>query len=251
MKNKPRVVAVIPARYKSVRFEGKPIAEICGKPMIYWVYNQAIKAKYVDEVFVATDDERIKKAVEEFGGKAVMTSDKHPTGTDRIAEAVKNIDADIVVDVQGDEPLVHPQMIEQAIEPLLQEEDLQLTSLMTKIDNPGDFVDVTVVKTATDLFKNILFFSRATIPYPKTRQNYAVYKQIGLYAYRKDFLREFAKMAQTPLELIEGVELLRALENGYKVRGVETQHKTYSVDTISDLIEVEKIIKLKLKTVEV
>lgn len=251
MKNKKlKVVAVIPARYKSTRFEGKPLAKICGKPMIYWVYNQTIKAKNVDEVFVATDDDRIKKAVEEFGGKVVMTSDKHQTGTDRIAEAVENLDADIIVDVQGDEPLVHPEMIEQAVEPLLQDDKLQLTTLMTLIDDPGDFIDSTVVKTVIDKAKNIMFFSRSPIPYPKTRQGYKVYKQIGLYAFRKQFIQDFARMEQTPLELVEGVELMRALENGYKIRGVETQYDTCSVDTISDLMEVEKIMNFKIKSGE-
>lgn len=251
MKNKKlKVVAIIPARYKSTRFEGKPIAMLCKKPLIYWVYNQAVKARNVNEVFIATDDDRIKKAVEDFGGKVVMTSDKHHTGTDRVAEAVENVDADIIVNVQGDEPLVHPQMIEQASEPLFHNNGLELTTLMTKIDNPGDFVDATVVKTVIDKSNNVLYFSRAPIPYPKTRQNYTVYKQIGLYAFRKGFIQAFAQMDQSPLELVEGVELLRAIENGYKVRGVETQHKAYSVDTISDLIEVGKIIQLKLKTGE-
>lgn len=251
MKDKKlKVVAVIPARYKSTRFEGKPLAKICGKPMIYWVYNQTIKAKNVDEVFVATDDERIKKAVEGFGGKVVMTSDKHQTGTDRIAEAVENIDADIIVDVQGDEPLVHPEMIEQAVEPLLQDDKLHLTTLIAPISAPGDFIDSSVVKTVINKDKNIMFFSRSPIPYPKTKQSYKVYKQIGLYAFKKQFIQDFAKMEQTPLELIEGVELMRALENGYKVKGVETQHNTHSVDTISDLIEIEKIMNLRIKSGE-
>jgi len=250
MDNKPKVVAVIPARYRSTRFEGKPIAKLCDKPLIYWVYIQAKKAKNIDDVFVATDDERIKKEVEKFGGKVVMTSDNNPTGSDRVAEATKQLDADIVVDVQGDEPLVKPEMIEQAVEPLLDDGNLQLTTLMTKIDNPGDFIDSTVVKAVVDKFDNVLFLSRSPIPYPKSRQNFVIFKQIGLYAYRKDFLQEFKKMGRTPLESVEDVELLRAIESGYKVRGVETTYKMYSVDTLSDLIEVEKIIKMKLKTGE-
>ena len=247
----PKVAAVIPARYGSTRFEGKPLAKMCGKPLIQWVYEQVIKVKNVDTVFVATEDERIKKAVEAFGGNVIMTSDKHPTGSDRVSEAVKDLDCDIAVDVQGDEPLVEAAMIQEAIEPLLKESDLQLTTLMTKIILPEDFVDTTVVKAVVDKNSNLLFLSRSPIPYPKSRQGFAIYKQIGLYAFRKEFLIRFSEMEQSPLELMEGIELLRPLEYGYTVRAVETEGKTYSVDTISDLIEVEKILRLKLKTGEV
>ena len=237
-----KVVAVIPARYQSTRFEGKPLADIHGKPMIYYVYAGARKAAGIQDVFVATDDDKIRKAVEEFGGKTVMTSPDHKTGTDRIAEAVSNLEADIVINVQGDEPLVHPQMLEQAMRPLLEDSNLVVTTLMSPIENPADFIDTTVVKTVADRRGDILFFSRSPIPYPKSRQSYTAYKQVGLYAFRKSFLLEFAAMPPTPLELIEGVELLRAIENGIKVRGVETRHKTISVDTISDLFEVRKVL---------
>ena len=239
-----RIVAVIPARYQSTRFEGKPLADIHGKPMIYYVYAGARRAKGIQDVFVATDDDRIRRAVLEFGGKVVMTSPEHKTGTDRIAEAVSNLDVDIVINVQGDEPLVHPEMLEQAMHPLLENPRLVVTTLMSPIENPADFIDTTVVKTVIDLKGDVLFFSRSPIPYPKTRQSYTAYKQVGLYAFRKEFLLEFARMSPTPLELVEGVELLRAVENGIQVRGVETRHKTISVDTLSDLFEVRKILKL-------
>ena len=238
-----KVVAVIPARYQSTRFEGKPLAEIHGKPMIYYVYQGAARARGVQDVFVATDDERIRRAVAAFGGKVVMTSPEHKTGTDRIAEAVANLDVEIVINVQGDEPLVHPQMLEQAMRPLLEEPKLLVTTLMSPIEDPADFIDTTVVKTVVDRSGDILFFSRSPIPYPKTRQAYTAYKQVGLYAFRKQFLLEFAAMSPTPLELIEGVELLRAVEEGIKVRGVETRHQTISVDTLSDLFEVRKVLR--------
>ena len=238
-----KVIAVIPARYQSTRFEGKPLVDIYGKPMIYHVYAGAKRAKGIQDVFVATDDERIRKAAEAFGAKVIMTSPEHKTGTDRISEAVSDLDVDIVINVQGDEPLVHPQMLEQAMQPLWEDQSLCVTTLMSPIEEPGDFIDATVVKTVVDRKGNILFFSRSPIPYPKTRQAYTAYKQVGLYAFRKKFLLEFASMPPTPLELIEGVELLRAVENGVPVRGVETHHKTISVDTLSDLFEVRKVMK--------
>lgn len=245
-----RAVAVIPARYQSTRFEGKPLADIHGKPMIYYVYAGAKKARGIEEVFVATDDERIRKAVLAFGGKVVLTSPEHKTGTDRIAEAVSDLDVDLVINVQGDEPLVHPEMIEQAMQPFLAEPDLRVTTLISPITEPADFIDTTVVKTVVDRKKNVLFFSRSPIPYPKTRQSYTAYKQVGLYAFRKLFLLEFAGMSPTPLELVEGVELLRAVENGIQVRGVETLHQTISVDTLSDLFEVRKVLKPELIRVQ-
>ena len=238
-----KVVAVIPARYQSTRFEGKPLADIHGKPMIYYVYQGAARARGVQDVFVATDDERIRRAVVGFGGKVVMTSPEHKTGTDRIAEAVATLNVEVVINVQGDEPLIHPEMLEQAMRPLLLEPKLPVTTLMSAIDNPADFIDTTVVKTVVDQKGHVLFFSRSPIPYPKTRQSYTAYKQVGLYAFRKEFLLEFAAMSPTPLELVEGVELLRAVENGIKVKGVETRHKTISVDTLSDLFEVRKVLK--------
>ena len=238
-----KVIAVIPARYQSTRFEGKPLAEIHGRPMIYYVYAGARRAKGIQDVFVATDDERIQKAVLAFGGKVAMTSPEHKTGTDRIAESISTRDVDIVINVQGDEPLVHPEMLEQALRPLLHDAKLAVTTLMSPIESPADFIDTTVVKTVVDVKGNVLFFSRSPIPYPKTRQSYTAYKQVGLYAFRKEFLLEFAAMMPTPLELVEGVELLRAVENGVTVKGVETRHKTISVDTLSDLFEVRKVLK--------
>lgn len=246
-KNHEKIVVIIPARYRSTRFEGKPLARICGKPMIYYVYNSAAKSEFIDDVYVATDDERISAAVRKFGGKVIMTSPDHPTGTDRIAEAAKKIDASIIVNVQGDEPLVKTKMIEQAAQPLLEDKRICVTNLISKISDIGDYIDTTVVKAVIDRSHFLLFLSRSPIPYPKTRQNFIVYKQIGLYAFRKSFLLQFVDMKQTALELIEGVEFLRILENGYKVKTIETTFKTISVDTLSDLCEVEKILKRTLK----
>lgn len=241
MKNK--VVAVIPARYQSTRFQGKPLAKILGKPMIEHVYVNAKKCKILDEVVVATDDQRIFDAVEGFGGKAIMTSDKHPTGTDRVAEAARRLDAGIIVNVQGDEPLIQPQMIERTVRPLLDNSKVQVTNLISRLSDIGDYVDTGVVKAAIDLKGDLLYLTRSAIPFPKTRQGYVVHKQIGLYAFRRNFLFRFVKMPQSPLELIEGVEFLRILENGFKIKAVVTDYSAVSVDTLSDLIEVEKILR--------
>ena len=238
-----KVVGVIPARYHSTRFEGKPLASLLGKPMIYHVYHNARICRLLDEVVVATDDERIEKAVLDFGGKVILTAKHHPTGTDRVAEAAGHFEADIVVNVQGDEPLVDAHVLEELINPLLKDESVEVSNVITEITNPGDFMDTTVVKAVRDLKGNLLFLTRAPIPYPKTRQNYVVFQHIGLYAFRKPFLLKFAKMKPTPLELIEGIEFLRLIEHGYKVRAVLVEHRSIGVDTLSDLIEVEKIMK--------
>lgn len=246
-----KVAIIIPTRYSSTRFEGKILADICGKPMIYHVWKQSLKAKNVNEVFVATDDERIKKVVENFGGKVIMTSPKHFTGTDRVAEAAEKIDADIIINVQGDEPLLHPEMIEQVVVPLVNDSKLKMTQLVTNINHPADFIDNTVVKVVMDKYNDILFFSRASIPYPKTRQNILIHKVIGIYAFRKDFLLEYVKMAQTPLELVEGIEQLRVIENRIKMKAVETKHESFSVNVLSDLFEVRRIMETQNKEKEI
>ena len=240
-----KIVAVIPARYQSTRFQGKPLAKILGKPMIQHVYFNAKKCSLLDEVVVATDDQRIFDTVNEFGGKAIMTSDQHPTGTDRVAEAARKIDADIIVNVQGDEPLIKPQMIQMTIQPLLDSPKVQVTNLISYLSDIGDFVDSGVVKAAIDLNGDLMYLTRSPIPFPKTRQGYVVHKQIGLYAFRRNFLFRFVQMPQTPLELVEGIEFLRILENGFKIRAVVTDYSAVSVDTLSDLIEVEKILRKK------
>lgn len=243
MKNNYKIAAVIPARYQSTRFEGKPLAKILGQPMIYHVYQSIQKSPILDEIVVATEDQRIIDAVNDFGGKALLTSPTHPTGTDRVAEAAKSIDADIIINVQGDEPLIKPEMMEQIVAPLLKDKNIHVTNLISKVNNLGDYIDNTVVKTALDKNKFLMYLTRSPIPYPKTRMDYVVHKQIGLYAFRKEFLFEYVNMPQTNLELIEGVEFLRILENGYKIKAVVTEYNAISVDTISDLIEVEKLMR--------
>ena len=245
MKKGKRIAAVIPARYHSTRFEGKPLAKILGEPMIYYIYRNIKKCEFLDEIIVATDDERIFKAVEGFGGKAIMTSVEHQTGTDRVAEAAKSLEADIVVNVQGDEPLIEPGMIERIVHPLIEDDSIKVANLLSKITDIGDYIDVSVVKTAIDKNDFLLYLTRSPIPYPKTRQKYVIYKQVGLYSFNREFLFEFSRMEQTNLELVEGIEFLRILENGYKIKAVVTEYNAMSVDSLSDLIEVEKFLLKK------
>lgn len=235
------VIGIIPARYQSTRFPGKPLADICGKPMIQHVYERARAAAVLDDVLVATDDERIYQAVEGFGGKAVMTSPEHPTGTDRLAEVAAGLTADIIVNIQGDEPLLSPESIEQAVKPLLEDETLVMSTLKLRVEDPEEALDPNVVKVVTDAAGNALYFSRAPIPYPR-EGTATYYKHIGLYVYRRDFLLKFASLPPTPLEQVEKLEQLRALENGYQIRVVETDYAAIGVDTPQDLEKVRKIL---------
>ena len=182
------VVGMIPARYASSRLPGKAIKPILGKPMVQRVCERCAQAEVLDAVYVLTDDQRIVAAVEAFGGRAVMTSADHASGTDRAAEAVKSIDADIVVNVQGDQPFVDPAMIDEAVAPLLEDATLEMSTLMHPISKPEDLADVGVVKTVVDRAGYALYFSRSLIPYPQTATPHTVCEHVGLYVYRKDFL---------------------------------------------------------------
>ena len=236
-----KILCVIPARYASTRLPGKPLSNIAGKPMILRVYERAAKAAKIDEVLVATDDERIKTAVENGGGKAMMTKKDHPTGTDRLAEvAEKYADFDVVINVQGDEPLIEPALIDELAELFVVDENLQMATVKTAITDAEEQKNPNNVKVVTDKNGYALYFSRSLVPYPRNA-GAAVYKHIGIYAYRRDFLLAFAKMAATPLEQSESLEQLRALENGYKIKVIETKHKFVGVDTEEDLRRVNEI----------
>lgn len=246
------VVAIIPARYASTRLKGKPLLNIDGKPMIQWVYERAKKAKLTNDVIAATDDKRVFDAVRYFGGKAVMTSPEHRTGTDRIAEAADGLNVDIIINVQGDEPLIEPEMIDAAIRPLTNDSEIVAATLKTKIKDEKELSNPNVVKVVTDKNDFALYFSRLPIPYVRNSEQWPVisdqknnihFKHIGLYVYRKDFLLKFARMKPTPLEEAEKLEQLRVLENGYKIKVVETKHDSIGVDTEEDLEKVRKIVK--------
>ncbi|HWI40483.1 MAG TPA: 3-deoxy-manno-octulosonate cytidylyltransferase [Verrucomicrobiae bacterium] len=244
-----KITAIIPARYASTRFEGKALADIVGKPMVQHVYERASRASLVSEVVVATDDERIASAVRAFGGRVEMTSTEHQTGTDRLAEVAARLDSEVVVNVQGDEPLIMPEMIDQAIRPLLDDPSVKMATLKSRIRSLHDFLSPNVVKVVTDTADCALYFSRSPIPNFRDKWNdlkdeafscgkLLCYKHVGLYVYRREFLLQFAAMAPTFLEMAEKLEQLRALENGFRIKVVETEHESVGVDTRCDLEKV-------------
>lgn len=235
-------LCVIPARYESTRLPGKPLREIAGKPMIVRVYERAKLAKYMTDVIVATDDERIKNAVENAGGVAVLTRKDHKTGTDRLAEvANKYNNIDIIINVQGDEPLIDPKIIDNLAKLFEEDENLQMATVKTEIKNEEDMKNPNNVKVVTDKNGYALYFSRSLLPYPRKEGISKVYKHIGIYAYRRDFLLKYAKMPSAPLEETESLEQLRVLENGHKIKVIETDKEFVGVDTEEDLKKVNEI----------
>jgi 3-deoxy-manno-octulosonate cytidylyltransferase (CMP-KDO synthetase) len=238
-----KILCVIPARYASTRLPGKPLADINGKPMIQRVYERACLAKTPAQVLVAADDERVFDAVRNCGGQVMMTAKDHATGTDRLAEVAKKyIDMDIIINVQGDEPLIEPQIIDALAAAFIEDPKLNMATIKTPIadaekENPNN------VKVVTDRNGYALYFSRSLMPYPRADTGVQVYKHIGIYAYRRDFLLKYAVMESTPLEKTESLEQLRALENGYKIKVLETNFKFVGVDTQEDLLKVNEIYK--------
>ena len=238
-----KILCVIPARYASTRLPGKPLADIVGKPMIQHVYERSAQATIPQQVVVATDDEKVFQAVQQFGGKVVMTSSEHQTGTDRLAEvASKYAEVDVIINVQGDEPLINPKVIDELAQEFLNDTALQMASVMSIMDTE-DYQNPNVVKVVTDLNNNALYFSRSLLPYPRVAGKANVYKHIGIYAYKKDFLLKFAKLEPTPLEQSESLEQLRALENGYKIKMIKTKSKFIGVDSIEDLQTVNELLR--------
>ncbi len=238
-----KILCVIPARYASTRLPGKPLADIVGKPMIQHVYERSAQATIPQQVVVATDDEKVFQAVQQFGGKVVMTSSEHQTGTDRLAEvASKYAEVDVIINVQGDEPLINPKVIDELAQEFLNDTALQMASVMSIMDTE-DYQNPNAVKVVTDLNNNALYFSRSLLPYPRVAGKANVYKHIGIYAYKKDFLLKFAKLEPTPLEQSESLEQLRALENGYKIKMIKTKSKFIGVDSIEDLQTVNELLR--------
>jgi 3-deoxy-manno-octulosonate cytidylyltransferase (CMP-KDO synthetase) len=246
------IIGVIPARYGSTRLEGKPLKDICGKPMIQYVYETVLKSELLTQVIVATDDQRIVDVVEKFGGIARLTSINHTTGTDRIAEVAKDIEAEIVVNIQGDEPLLDVRMIDEAIRPLISDPDLKACTLCRPILKNEDLQNPNVVKAVFDRNGNGLYFSHSLIPFPRKADGHQAFEHIGIYVYRKDFLMEYIKMPQTPLEKSESLEQLRILENGVRLKVVKTayDYNGLSVDTQEDLDNVRRIVAGQLGMVD-
>ena len=237
-----KTVCIIPARYASSRLPGKPLLEIAGKPMIRHVVEQVRQARRVDRILVATDDERILSAVRAFGGEAWLTRPDHPTGTDRLAEVAENLpEAELILNVQGDEPLIPPQAIDALTEAFVGRPELQMATLMTPLaEEEAD--DPAAVKVVASQDGHALYFSRSPIPYRRDPgADSKMFKHIGVYAYRRDFLLQYAKLSPTPLEQTESLEQLRALEHGFRIRLIETAFRSIGVDTPEDLQRVRKM----------
>ena len=238
-----RTLCVLPARYASTRLPGKPLADICGKPMICRVLERASRAQKPEKVIVATDDERIYDAVRAEGGEALLTRADHPTGTDRLAEEAEAYpEVDLIVNVQGDEPLIEPSVIDDLIAPFEMDENLPMATVMVRMEDAAEQLNPNNVKVVVDKLGYALYFSRSLVPYPRAAAG-PVYKHIGIYAYRRDFLLRYARLEPTPLERAESLEQLRALENGYGIRVLETDCRFVGVDTPEDLALVNKIYR--------
>jgi len=242
-----RAIGVIPARWGATRFEGKVIANLLGKPVIQHVWENAKKARTLDDLVVACDDERIMKVVEAFGGKAVYTSPNQPSGTDRLAEVINPLEVDIAVNIQGDEPLMKSIMIDNLVLALEDEKAAQMATMMKKIEDDTELTNSNVVKVIADKNGYAIYFSRYAIPYNRTseadsKKRPVYYKHIGIYAFTKDFLFTFRNLPHSSLENAEKLEQLRALENGYKIKVVETKFDTIGVDRPEDLKRAEEAL---------
>ena len=247
---RPKVVAIIPARYASTRLPAKPLADIAGKPMVQHVYERAARAKLVDEVIIATDDDRIVAAVKPYGSRVVMTPAALQTGSDRIAHVARTLpDADIIVNVQGDEPLLAPEMVDEAVRPLVENSEIVAGTLVRQMDDAADLTNPGIVKVVLDRAGFALYFSRSPIPFgrdiPRAEwaEKHRYYKHIGLYVFRRAFLLTFAALPQTMLEQAEKLEQLRILEHGYRIRATVTQYDSIPVDTHADLERVREALR--------
>lgn len=256
-----RVIGIIPARYGSTRLPGKPLLDIGGKPMVQWVYEVAREASLLERVIVATDDRRILEAVEAFGGEARMTSHNHRSGTDRVVEVAVQLDAEVIVNIQVDEPLLEPQVIDIAVAPLLGDSSLMMVTVKSRADRVEDLFDPHIVKVITDREGYALYFSRLPLPFIQQRRKEELshqeflmehpellsryYRHIGLYVYRKEFLMSYARWGPSPLEELEGLEQLRVLENGYKIKVITAECSSRGIDTPSDLHWVKERVSKK------
>lgn len=239
-----KILGVIPARYASSRFPGKALAKVDARTMLEHVYERVSMARYLGAVIIATDDPRIQEEARRFGARVKMTREDHVSGTDRVAEVASAFeDYELVVNIQGDEPLIDPNAIDAAVLPLLAEPAIPMGTLKKKIEDPREIADPNVVKVVTDRFENAIYFSRSTIPYLRDEAAPAYYKHIGLYVYRRDFLLRYSDMPVGPLETAERLEQLRALENGFRIRVVETEYESFGVDTPADMERVRHLIR--------
>lgn len=238
-----KILGVIPARYSSSRFPGKSLAEIAGRTMLQHVWERASEARYLTSLVIATDDQRIHSAAESFRARAVMTRSDHASGTDRVAEVASASNAEIVVNIQGDEPLLDPAAIDSAVLALLDRDDVPMATLKKRMVDADDVSSPNVVKVVTDRHDNAIYFSRAPIPFHRDSANASpvYYKHIGLYVYRRDFLLQYSDLPVGPLEQAEKLEQLRAIENGFRIRVAETDYESIGVDTPEDWKRVSSL----------
>lgn len=252
MTKAPKILAIIPARMGSSRFPGKPMAKILGKPMIGHVYERVVQSDIVTITAVATCDTVVFDYIESIGGRAVMTSDKHERATDRCAEALLSLESaigekfDIVVMVQGDEPMTHPDMISEAVAPMLDDESIDVVNLLGRISDVKEFEDRNSIKVVHDLNMNALYFSREPIPTRNRSEDIPIGKQVCIIPFRREFLLKYNGLAETPLEVAESVDMMRVLEHGFRVKMARTEYSTSPVDTPADLLNVEKLMSAQL-----
>jgi 3-deoxy-manno-octulosonate cytidylyltransferase (CMP-KDO synthetase) len=246
----PTVIGIIPARYASNRLPGKPLLDLAGKPIIQHVFERARQAKSLNDVLVATDDERISRAVSAFEGEAVMTPTTIKSGSDRAAYAVRDLEADVIVNIQGDEPFINPEMIDETVQALLDDQQIEVSTPVRKIDLSEELLNPSVVKVVLDESKHALYFSRSVIPFLRVLQDrqdwtekHQYYKHIGLYVFRKEFLLTFTQWDRSPLEQAEQLEQLRILEHGHRIKCVITEHDSFSVDTLEDLEHLREKVR--------
>lgn len=239
-----KTIGVIPARWASTRFEGKVLADINGKPMIQHVWERSKKSECLDDLIIACDDERVVKAAKRFGAQVVLTAADHASGTDRIVEVVEPLDGDIIVNIQGDEPLICPTIIDALVKALIDDPSCSMCTAIKAVDKKGELKDPNVVKVVIDGEMNALYFSRAIIPHNRDKNDEIIYyKHLGIYAYQKEFLLSYQSLPKSNLEIAEQLEQLRALEYGYKIKTVITDVDTIGVDTPEDLKQVELLLK--------
>ena len=241
-----KIIGVIPARYASTRLKGKVLADINGKPMIQHVWERAKKSKLLNDLLIASDSAVVVEKAKAFGAQAVLTAAHHPSGSDRVAEAIQSLDVNIVVNIQGDEPLIAPQVIDDLARALKDDERCVMATTIRALNREEDLNDPNVVKVVVDQNQNALYFSRSPIPCDRDRvgwKSVGYFQHLGIYAYRKDFLLTFIKLPKSHLEKIEQLEQLRVLEAGYKIKTVLTDIQTISVDTEADLIRVREFLR--------
>ncbi|HQU97845.1 MAG TPA: 3-deoxy-manno-octulosonate cytidylyltransferase [Nitrosomonas sp.] len=240
-----KTIAVIPARMGSSRFPGKPIAKILGRPMIEHIYKRVAMSKSLDATYIATCDEEIRQVAEGFGARVLMTADTHERASDRVAEAVEKLDADLIVMVQGDEPMTHPDMIDTAVAPFNNDPKLGCVNLVRKIDNEADYMDFNTIKVVMNQRNEALYMSRRPIP-SLAKSGFAgtaAHKQVCIIPFRRETLFQYTRLAPTPLEQLESVDMMRLLEHGLTVKMVPTEFNTQAVDTPADLARVEQLMK--------